>query len=113
MNEQIMFLPTSAIPTFLKQETAMDKLRIAIKALSLSHQVDYNLDELEYEPEWADCAEPYASLRGYNVPLLADCRMLVDYLNALEPEAFYMDASETWQNICICYIPEEQRMCNH
>ena len=113
MNEQIMFLPTSAIPTFLKQETVMDKLRIAIKALSLSHQVDYNLDDLEYDKEMAGAfAEPYASIRGYNVPLLTDCRMLVDYLNGIESDAFYLDASETWGNICVCYIPEEQRVCN-
>ena len=107
-----MFLPTQSVAEFLQQETATDKLRIAIKALSLSHQVDYNLDGLNYEQEEAECAEPYASLRGYNVPILADCRMLVDYLNAIEPGAFYLDASETWQNVCVCYIPKEQRVTN-
>lgn len=109
MNEEIMFLPTSAIPNFLKKDTAIEKLKFAVKALSLSHQVDYNLNELDYEPEYAYCAEPYASLRGHNVPMLMDCRMLVNYLNTIEPDAFYINESETWGNICICYIPEEQR----
>ena len=107
--EEIMFLPSGRIDMFLAMETPMDKLRYAVKALAKSHNVEYNLDELEYLEEYAYCAEPYASLRGHNVPLLMDCRMLVDYLNSIEPNAFYIDESETWGNICICYIPEEQR----
>ena len=110
MKENIMFLPTSAISAFVQEKSVMGKLCIAIKALAGSHNVEYNLEELIFDLEEAEFAEPYASLRGYNVPLLADCRMLVDYLNALEPGAFYLDASETWGNICVCYIPQVQRM---
>ena len=94
--EEIMFLPSGSIDMFLAMETPMDKLRYAVKALAKSHNVEYNLDELEYLEEYAYCAEPYASLRGHNVPLLMDCRMLVDYLNSIEPYSFDTAATEIY-----------------
>ena len=110
-NLDIMFLPSNKIDMFLAMETPMAKLRYAVKALAESHGgLEYSLENLDYLPEMAGIAEPYAAIYGHNVPLLSDCRMLVDYLNSIEPNAFYIDESEFWGNICIGFIPEEQRL---
>lgn len=111
-NLDIMFLPSNKIDMFLAIDTPMAKLRYAVKALAESHGgLEYSLENLDYLPEMAGVAEPYAAIYGHNVPLLSDCRMLVEYLNGIEPNAFYIDESEFWGNICIGYIPEEQRVC--
>lgn len=110
-NLEIMFLPSNKIDMFLAMETPIAKLRYAVKALAESHGgLEYNLENLEYLPEMAEMAEPYAAIYGHNVPLLSDCRMLVEYLNGIEPNAFYLDDDPSWGTICICYIPEEQRL---
>ena len=111
-NLEITFLPSNKIDMFLAIDTPMAKLRYAVKALAESHGgLEYSLENLDYLPEMAGVAEPYAAIYGHNVPLLSDCRMLVEYLNGIEPNAFYIDESEFWGNICIGYIPEEQRVC--
>lgn len=110
-NLDIMFLPSNKIEMFLAMETPVDKLRYAVKALAESHGgLEYNLESLEYEPERADVAEPFAAIYGHNVPLLMDCHMLAEYLNGIDPNAFYIEDSAFWGSICICYIPEEQRL---
>ena len=110
-NLDIMFLPSNKVDMFLAIETPIAKLRYAVKALAESHGgVEYNLENLEYLPEMAEMAEPYAAIYGHSVPLISDCRMLVEYLNGIEPNAFYLDDSEFWGNICIGFIPEEQRL---
>lgn len=108
MNE-VMFLPTMAVEGFLKEETAMDKLRYAVTAMAEAHKVSCKLSELKYNPEEAEWAEPYAAIYGHNVPLLMDAEMLVDYLNKIE-NAFFLDADSSWGVICICYVPKEQRI---
>ena len=105
-NLDIMFLPSNKIEMFLAMETPMAKLRYAVKALAESHGgLEYNLENLEYLPERADVAEPFATIYGHNVPLLMDCHMLAEYLNGIDPNAFYIEDSAFWGSICICYTP--------
>lgn len=111
-NEEIMFLPTSAIPGFMAAPSIVEKAKVAVKSLGESHHTDYNIESMDYDIDEADWAEPYASIRGYNVPILADMRMLCEYLNTLDPNGFYLDEDASWGCVCLCYVPSCQRLEN-
>lgn len=102
--EFISFLPTSAVDRFLSERKATERLRIAMKALSESHKFEFS------DKNFDDDAEPYIALRGYNIPALSDARMLVEYLNNMNQEIFYVDASQEWETICVCYIRNENEI---
>ena len=112
MNEEIMFLRTSDIPSFLAAPSIVEKAKVAVKSLGESHVMDYNIDNLDYDIDDAERAEPYASIHGYNVPILSDMRMLCEYLNTLDPNGFYLDEDASWGCICLCYVPSCQRLEN-
>jgi hypothetical protein len=112
MNREIMFLPTSAIPEFMAASSVLEKAKVAVKSIGESHHTDYNIENLDYDIDQSDLWEPYASIRGYNVPILADMRMLCEYLNTLEPNGFYIDEDDLWGCVCLCYVPPCQRLDN-
>lgn len=111
MEKQITFLRTSDIPAFVAAPSIVDKAKVAVKSLGESHHKAYS-DHLDYEIDEAECAEPYAAIYGYNVPILADMRMLCEYLNTLDPNGFYLDEDASWGCVCLCYVPYCQRLDN-
>lgn len=109
---EITFLRTTDIPSFKAAASTVEKAKVAIKSLGESHNKTYSVDHLDYEIDDAEWAEPYAAIHGYNVPLIADMRMLCDYLNTLEPNGFFLDEDPSWNCICLCYVPSCQRVDN-
>ena len=112
MEKQITFLRTSDIPSFMAAPSIVEKAKVAVKSLGESHHKHYNIESMDYEIDEAEWAEPYAFIHGYNVPILADMRMLCEYLNELEPNGFFLDEDPSWGCICLCYVPSCQRIDN-
>ena len=110
MEKQITFLRTRDIPSFMAAPSIVEKAKVAVKSLGESHHKHYNIESMDYEIDEAEWAEPYASIHGYNVPILADMRMLCEYLNELEPNGFFIDEDRSWGCICLCYVPSCQRI---
>lgn len=109
---EITFLRANDVPSFNAAASTLEKAKVAVKSLGESHNKDYNIDSLDYDIDEAEWAEPYASIRGYNIPIVADMRMLCEYLNTLEPNGFYLDEDASWGCVCLCYIPFCQRIDN-
>ncbi len=102
--EFIGFLPSNCIKDFLAEERATERLRIGMKALGESHNIEFSDKNFDEDPE------PYMALRGYNIPTLSDVTMMVEYLNKMEQGHFYVDASQTWNTICVCYIEPPRKL---
>lgn len=109
-NLRITFLPSDKVDTFLNKETSKAKLRYAVRVISERNgDLEYNLDSLEYHLGDDDIITPWACIFGLNEPLLTDCRMLVEYLNSIEPNTYYIKERHGCM-IEICRTPVKLRL---